>query len=346
MFSGKTTKKQAKRICPYCFAVLYRGCRHRCGALSRARNLIEQTSSLEKERIASHVINEKIDTCNEREDGLSTIKLRTFGRPATYAVAKGKAQKRRKITYDIIKRAKVAANLSVRQTNKFLAHLRHGTGKGFIVSRIRDKMTLTNKTFDADFVSEYVEMEIGTQECKTNKTSNNPRRNNLVMKHHPIVYVVDFNSFYEKILGQRSIVDRDNYFVKIGIDSGRGLLKVNISIVPKPGIKSDAEIPKFLEGFKLSGVKRLMIVACTPAKETSTNIRILFDKLKIETWLFSYKIVADMCCINKLCGLGNHKSKYPCYVCHWDALANQGKNRGAKKRTFGTLNGKANLIYN
>ena len=75
-----------------------------------------------------------------------------------------KIRTRRKLTYNIIQRAKVAAELSFRQTNKFLAHLRHGVGRGWMVPRVREQLVESNKLFDGDFVSEYVEMKISSQE--------------------------------------------------------------------------------------------------------------------------------------------------------------------------------------
>ena len=101
--------------------MIYQGCRHRCGALERAKNLLAQTSQLEQERIADIVLKRKIDESNEvdKETG-SVIRLRTFGRPRVYTVKKGRVRKRTVITYDTIKRAKISANLSNRQTTKFL----------------------------------------------------------------------------------------------------------------------------------------------------------------------------------------------------------------------------------
>ena len=245
------------------------------------------------------------------EDGEgSQIKLRTFGRPNTYTIRKGKIQRRRKITYDIIKKAKLAANLTVRQTNKLLAHLRHGVGHGWVVSRIRDKVTLANKLFDGDFISEYVNLEVGGKESnmKVNDGANKRRAGPLVLKPHPLVYVAYLKLFIKKILEKRGNVNINSVYLKIDIDFGRGKLMFDLSLVPKTGSISQSEAPKFLESFKLTGVKRLFSIACTPAKETSTNVKIILDKLKISEWNFEYKFVADLRCINKLIGLGNHKS--------------------------------------
>ena len=68
----------------------------------------------------------------------------------------------------------------------------------------------------------------------------------------------------------------------------------------------------------------------------------MLQKLQYESWTFDFKFTADLCCINKLCGLGNHKSLFPCYICLW-----QSKDRfekGAKLRTLKSLKGKKFLL--
>ena len=284
--------------------------------------------------------------CGGEGDDGKEMKLRTFGRPNTYTVVKGKIRKRRTITYEIIKRAKIAANLTVRQTNKLLAHLRHGLGRAWIVSRIRDRITDSNKIFDDDFSAEYVDMEVSVQDTTVDRQGTSNRRSNLmVTRPHPMVYAQDIIAFIKKLCELRGILDLSRYFVKVGIDDGRGQLKINISLVPKSGIIPLSELPKFLQEFKVTGVKRLLIVATAPAKETGKNVRIMLEKLKMSEWNFEYKVVADLCCINKLIGLGNHKSKYPCYICHWTVTENHGRNKGAEKRTFRSLTGTFNILF-
>ena len=237
-------------MCTYCYQVLYQGCRHKCGALKRARNILEQTSELEQERIADNVLKKKMSECVEESEGDDgkVVKLRTFGRPNTYTVVKGRLRKRRKITYEIIRKAKVAANLTVRQTNKLLAHLRHGIGRAWIVSRLRDKMTDSNKVFDDDFTAEYADMEISVQDTTVDRQGTSNRRSNImIMKPHPFVYAKNMITFIEKLCELRGILDLSRFFVKVGIDDGRGQLKINISLVPKSGIMPLSELPKFLQ---------------------------------------------------------------------------------------------------
>ena len=85
-------------------------------------------------------------------------------------------------------------------------------------------------------------------------------------------------------------------------------------------------------------MKRILLLACAPVKETYENILIMLKKLCFETWDFEYKFIADLCAINKLCGIGNHCSSFPCYICIWQAK--NGFLKGAQKRDMGSLEGK------
>ena len=346
MLSGKVTvKKKAKKMCPYCYQIVYQGCRHKCGALRRARNILEQTSELEQERIANNVLNKKLDEAEvEGSDDGKNIKLRTFGRPSLFNVRKGRIRRRRYHTYNLIKRAKISAGMTGRQTNKFMAHLRHGVGRGWIASRVREQMVEENKIFDEDFEAGYTQMEMNAEELKATKKSGEKakRTTTVVMKPLPLVFAKDMDTFIEKVRKERGDGVIDNYYLKVGIDDGRNMLKVNISLVPKDfdgKEKNQEKDLKILEGFKLTGVKRLMIVACAPVKESITNLRIILNKIKLHTLNIPNIIVADLCCINKLLGLGNHKSKFPCYICYWNAYDQNGQTKGVEKRTFGSLEG-------
>ena len=75
------------------------------------------------------------------DDGIYELKLRGFGRPSLFSVKKGKIRRKRQLTLDIVRRAKIAANLSGKQTNKFLRHIRYGVGRKFFVSNIREQLT-------------------------------------------------------------------------------------------------------------------------------------------------------------------------------------------------------------
>ena len=345
-----TTKKKVRRMCTYCYQVIYQGCRHRCTALQRARNLIGQCTELDKERITNMVLKQKLEEGGDVNDSTrdyegKTVKLRSFGRPSFFTVLRGKARYRRKITYDLIRRAKIAANLSNRQTNKVLAHIRHGVGRRFIVKNVGKQLVADNKIFDEDFVSENVEMEVSKADLRGSSQS---KKNTMILKPMPLVYPKDLSSFVSHLLTLRGNLNINGMWIKIFVDDGRGILKVSLAMVPKvldenQSEKEGSKKPKFLEEFKLTGVKRLMLIGGAPVKETGKNLKVLFEKIGLLYWDADIHVVADMCCVNQLMGLGNHKSLFPCHICHWRSGKMASFDRGATKRTFGTLKGNLSI---
>ena len=87
---------------------------------------------------------------------------------------------------------------------------------------------------------------------------------------------------------------------------------------------------------KLSGVKRVMILALVPdIKETHRNIHTLFDIVNINN--IEYKIVADYKAMLITLGLQTSTATYPCPFCivHKDDLAQESEN--VPERTFQLL---------
>ena len=81
-----------------------------------------------------------------------------------------------------------------------------------------------------------------------------------------------------------------------------------------------------------------MMLACSPIKETYNNVKDLLKLLSFNEWKFPYKFTADLSCINKLCGLGNHRSLFPCYLCLWSEK--KGFEKGSRKRDINSLKSK------
>ena len=70
--------------------------------------------------------------------------------------------------------------------------------------------------------------------------------------------------------------------------------------------------------FKSSSAKRCFLLAIAPVKETYDNIKVLLDKLELSIPEDLTDIYAqDLKCLNIVCGLGNHRSTFPCIYCKW-----------------------------
>ena len=86
-----------------------------------------------------------------------------------------------------------------------------------------------------------------------------------------------------KLANLRGIENLNAFYIKIFIDDGRSKLKVSAGIVPKNYNSSfESAAKKFLESFKETGVKRVMIMAVAPVKETQDNLGVMLERLKID----------------------------------------------------------------
>ena len=205
---------------------------------------------------------------------------------------------------------------------------------------IREDLIESNKIFEDDFVAEYAKFDISMQETNLKNRSGKVSKK-LVKKFLPVIYSQDPNAVVDKLNELRDSGNLNFFHVKIFIDDGREKLKVSFALVPKvyDPSKLDGAAKKFLESFKVTGVKRILILAIAPVKETSDNLRVLLDKLQMSNWAFEYKLCCDLSCINKLLGMGNHRSMFPCYICEWNMYACGGATKGAPKRTFKSIKG-------
>ena len=338
--SGATKKKEnPPKRCEKCLSLLYQGCRHTCTRQERTDNLMTITTTLDKERITHSHLKEQMKQTEPDEDGFHEIRLRTRGRPAIMTVKTGRVKRRRKKLYqDSVKRAIANCGLSGKKALKFLRHMRHDLGRQFIVSGIRNSLVKANKMFDQEFTAECVKMEVSVQDTD-DRNSHGRAKRNIVERDLPIVYCSATDSFLKKMKHERNILDLNDVYIKLSIDDGRGKLKISLSLIPKMSSVEDTPTKKFLEPFKATGVKRIMIIACSPVKETTHNLKVLTSKVGFNTWGFPFKIAADLSCINKLLGISNHKSCFCCYICHWNQYLENGITSGARKRTFASIYG-------
>ena len=63
------------------------------------KNLEEDMTDLEKERIASGILKKKMEEGAKNEDGEVEVRMRTRGRPALFTVKQGKIRRKRKMSF-------------------------------------------------------------------------------------------------------------------------------------------------------------------------------------------------------------------------------------------------------
>ena len=95
----------------------------------------------------------------------------------------------------------------------------------------------------------------------------------------PTVYCSDIVGYVRKVSVARAL-DDDKLHKKIGIDSGKGSLKVTLSLFSDEDV-TDSKTKK--KEFSNTGNKRVLILAAVPKlNESYSNIKILLNLVKLK----------------------------------------------------------------
>lgn len=137
-----------------------------------------------------------------------------------------------------------------------------------------------------------------------------------VQKEVPVVHVKDIDDFILEVVRQRQLPNTESLLLKVGLDEGQKMMKICLSVIHLLGEQDQAK-KRFEEGFKDSGVKKVMMLAVTPAKEMYENLKVLLDLIKCSSTRLRLRYSADFKCIALLCGIGAASSTHPCPFCNW-----------------------------
>ena len=136
------------------------------------------------------------------------------------------------------------------------------------------------------------------------------------MEKRGVVYCHDVNGFVLFLAEERNI-DLDNYFVRIGMDSGGGSFKVTMNLVRKHSAPSNPAKKQKTDP-KDSGEKRLMILALIPKiSENYQNMTTVLSFLDLSSLASSIRYAMDLKMIHILLGIQAHGSTFPCCFCTW-----------------------------
>jgi len=94
----------------------------------------------------------------------------------------------------------------------------------------------------------------------------------------PTVYCSDIIGYVRKVSVARAL-DDDKLHKKIGIDSGKGSLKVTLSLFSDEDVTDKSK----KKGFSNTGHKRVLVLAAVPkVNESYSNIKILLNLIKLK----------------------------------------------------------------
>lgn len=187
-------------------------------------------------------------------------------------------------------------NLSQKNAKRLATDIRKKTAnKKFFEPRLRSKIQAKSHEMD-DFFSV---SEIEFSHCNGDKET--------IVKSS-VVFCNKIKELVDFIKERRS----ENFVhLKIGVDGGRGSLKITLSIqslLPiSEGLKKSS--------FKDSGVNKIIIIAIGfNVQENYRNIRSLFELLKLDE-LENYTLAADLKLLNIVTGIQPHSCTFPCCWC-------------------------------
>ena len=135
----------------------------------------------------------------------------------------------------------------------------------------------------------------------------------------PVVYAKNVEGLASLVMAERGL-SSENCLVQIGIDDGQHLLKVMMSVKEKDPdpVEPKLKKAKYEEGFapldfKMSGVKKLILILVSPTTERHDNMKALLDLLKLEA--LDFGLCCDLKMVNILLGKQSASSKFCCPFC-------------------------------
>ena len=277
--------------------------------------LAKNTSKRSRERVISSQLKQVF-----QEDGISTrggtTKLRTGGKPITATLGKPKVKPAPKFTNEVLTKLQMKMNTSDRKMNTLANFLRIHCGRDS-VNKLEDHMTHRNQKlmehFDATKVlqTKYV--------TETDDNGKKKRKRSTKEEEVPVVFANDVEDLVGLIMEERKL-DANHTVGQVGIDDGQGLLKIMLSLKedePEPVVKNKKM--KYSEGFapkdfKLSGVKKLVLLLVSPTTERYDNMSTLLSLLGIEALDFGNS--DDIKMVLMLLGKQPASSKYCCPFCY------------------------------
>ena len=320
-----------EKLCKECFAPIYRGSNHSedmCKSKRKTlKNLSEavETSNTSMDLVASTYLR----TASAGGES-STVDLRsstggrmvsvTLGRPGGDVLKSISAQQAKVIQKD--------ARLSDSQIGKVFKNLRLQFGHKVLESGMREILTKEKQKFDQFFTADLIKF----------------KDNDGCLISSPAVYCSNIVGFVNEVMELRKI-DPGDMKLKVGLDKGRGHLKMILSLYNPNDVMRSKGIGRVTmkmgigtgDDYSQIGKRKIMILAIVPdIPENYYNLQILYDLTKINT--VAYQQTGDLKAINILLGLMSCSSVCGCCYCQAKRNSDEWMGGGARLRSVGSLN--------
>lgn len=288
------------KVCNCCFTELHPGRKHHCNHTSKFNNLtniISSTPSFKmSEKIAASVIRKKASSNS------ATVELASpgGGHPLKLTLPSPKDSSLKQFKHDNIATIQKELNLSNRATLKLGQNMRTSTNKRNIIQpHLKSHLHSLDHRLDDFFEVKEIDFI---------------KKDNNTIVHTPrwTVICTDVRGFITSVCEIRRYHTNDNILVKIGIDGGRGFLKMCLSVFPLISAQES-----HCKVFKSSGVKCIFLLAIAPeVQENYENLLKLWTSLSLHNLETEFTIATDLKLCNLLLGLQAHGATHPCCWCN------------------------------
>ena len=320
------------RLCRDCFAPIYRGSNHTSSSCkSRKQTLSNLSVAVNNSNTDMDLVSSSYIKSVSSEAQSSTVSLRqsSGGRPVVVNIGRpGGGDFREKLSTKEVKMIQTEARLSDNQIGKVLKNLRLKFGRNIIEPGVRDGLITEKVKFDQFFSADVLVF-------KDNDGSPLPR---------PIVFCSAIVDFVNELIKLR-MLDPGDFKLKVGLDKGRGHLKMVLSLYNPDDVvkeKNERRVTMKMgigsgDNYSMIGKKKIMLLAVVPEiPENYHNLQILYDLTKINT--LSYQQTGDLKAINILLGLMSCSAACGCCYCGAQRNTEEWTDGGARLRTVSSLN--------
>lgn len=299
-------------------AKLGKGIRHNCSSIKtlykNANNVLDKIPSQKiKERLVTTLLRNVVSTKEPSQSGEIILSSAAGGSGIPVVMGRTnlrsykKSQSQPISTEDFLDIEK-SLSLSRNKTLALASKLRSATKTRFIVEPgLKKELLERSHQFDDLFSTDEIDVELSNGE----------------ITKRPIVFCNNVVNLIDMVKLKRNI---SNVHRKVGIDGGRGSLKVTLSIQSCQSDNQNNEENndrKSLNGLtntKDSSVKKIFLLGLIPAvPELYANVLKLWNILKLNDILDT--VATDLKLTNILFGLMSHASSFPCSWC--EAPSNQ-----------------------
>ena len=308
-------------ICSVCNCPYGLGHKHQCSRTAKREaleELIRNTSKKSRERVLSSQLKEVFQDQGVSSKG-GSVHLATGGTPIQASLGKIKQKPPPRFSNTTMNRLQTRIGASDKKMNVIANFLRVGCGRSSVV-KLQEEMTERNRKLTDMFEAKMLKQKkyvVDEEEEKENKPKKKKKKK-VVDVVKPAVIAKNVEDLAALVMAERGLKPETSV-IQIGIDDGQGLLKVMMTVKEKerPEVVKNKKV-KYREGFgagdfKLSGVKKLIILFASPTCERYDNLSTILQELCLDALEFGFS--CDLKMVLMLCGKQCASSKHCCPYC-------------------------------